>query len=79
MALDERIWGSERVLEIEISTQLTYGQFLRLRSWMRPPHTGLSVGMVLVFMNCVLFYPFLLLIKSDIVSQFSHSVVSDSL
>ena len=41
MALDERIWGSEKVLEIEISTQLTYGQFLRLQSWMRPPHTGL--------------------------------------
>ena len=46
MALDERISGSERVLEIEISTQLIYGPFFRLRSWMRPPHMGLFVGMV---------------------------------
>ena len=43
MALDERISGSERVLEIEISTQLIYGPFFRIRSWMRPPHMGLFV------------------------------------
>ena len=39
---------------------------------------GIVWGMVLVVMNCVLFYPLLLLIKSDTESQFSCSVVSDS-
>ena len=37
---------------------------------------GIVWGMVLVVMNCVLFYPLLLLIKSDTESQFSCSVVS---